>query len=177
MVLVAFVVRVAWIAIAHTYRIRTTDNNFGFGWETGRIAYSLANGMGFSSPFGGNTGPSAWTAPVYPWIASLAFRAFGSYSRASAFALLTFNSFFGALTCWTIYRTAKRIFNPTVAIWAGWVWALYPDTIYWAVKLDLGDQPVGVPVEPAVHADGRDGRRRAAVRRGSAMACSGGLRR
>ena len=87
MVLIAFVVRVGWIAIAHTYRVRTTDSNFGFGWEVGRIAYSLANGMGFSSPFGGNTGPSAWTAPVYPWIASLAFRAFGSYSRASAFAL------------------------------------------------------------------------------------------
>ena len=32
--------------------------------DVGRIAYSLANGMGFSSPFGGNTGPSAWTAPV-----------------------------------------------------------------------------------------------------------------
>ena len=108
MVLVAFVVRVGWIAIAHTYRIRTTDNNFGFGWEIGRIAYSLANGMGFSSPFGGNTGPSAWTAPVYPWIVSLAFRVFGSYSRASAFALLSFNSLFGALTCWTIYRTARR---------------------------------------------------------------------
>ncbi len=134
MVLIAFVVRVGWIAIAHTYRVRTTDNNFGFGWEVGRIAYSLANGMGFSSPFGGNTGPSAWTAPVYPWIASLAFRAFGSYSRASAFALLSFNSLFGALTCWTIYRTAKRVFNPAVAVWAGWVWALYPDTVYWAVR-------------------------------------------
>jgi 4-amino-4-deoxy-L-arabinose transferase-like glycosyltransferase len=133
-VLVAFIVRVAWIAIAHTYRIRTSDHNFGFGWEIGRLAYSLANGMGFSSPLGGNTGPSAWTAPVYPWIASLAFRAFGSYSRASAFALLSFNSLFGALTCWTIYRTARRVFNPTVAVWAGWFWALYPDTIFWAVK-------------------------------------------
>ncbi len=134
MVLVAFIVRVGWIAIAHTYRIRTSDHNFGFGWEIGRLAYSLANGMGFSSPLGGNTGPSAWTAPVYPWIASLAFRAFGSYSRASAFVLLSFNSLFGALTCWTIYRTARRVFNPTVAVWAGWVWALYPDTIFWAVK-------------------------------------------
>src|SRR5262249_49923438 len=110
MVLIALVVRVGWIAIAHTYRVRTTDNNFGFGWEIGRIAYSLANGMGFSSPFGGNTGPSAWTAPVYPWIASLAFRIFGSYSQAAAFALLSFNSLFGALTCWTIFRIAKRIF-------------------------------------------------------------------
>ena len=86
MVLAAFVVRVAWIAIAHTYRIRTTEHNFGFGFETGRIAYSLAHGMGFSSPFGGDTGPSAWTAPIYPWIVSLAFRAFGSYSQAAAFA-------------------------------------------------------------------------------------------
>ena len=92
MVLIGFAVRVLWITLAHTYRIRTNEHNFGFGWEIGRIAYSLAQGMGFSSPFGGDTGPSAWTAPVYPWIVSLAFRAFGSYSRESAFALLTFNS-------------------------------------------------------------------------------------
>lgn len=134
MVLVAFAVRVLWIALAHTYRIRTTEHNFGFGWETGRIAYALAHGLGFSSPFGGDTGPSAWTAPVYPWIVSLAFRAFGSYSHAAAFALLSFNSLFGALTCWTIYRTARRVFNPTVALWSGWVWALYPDAIFWSVK-------------------------------------------
>ena len=134
MVLIAFTVRVLWIVFAHTYRIRTTEHNFGFGWETGRIAYALAHGMGFSSPFGGNTGPSAWTAPIYPWIVSLAFRIFGSYSPASAFAMLTFNSVFGALTCWPVYRIARRIFNPTVAIWAGWVWAFYPDMIFWDVR-------------------------------------------
>jgi GT2 family glycosyltransferase len=134
MVAIAFAVRVLWIALAHTYRIRTTENNFGFGWEIGRIAYALAHGLGFSSPFGGNTGPSAWTAPIYPWIVSLAFRVFGSYSPAAAFALLSFNSLFAALTCWTIYRIALRVFNPTVAVWAGWIWALYPDTIYWSVK-------------------------------------------
>ena len=133
-VLVAFAVRVLWIALAHTYRIRTSEHNFGFGWEIARIGYSLAHGMGFSSPFGGNTGPSAWTAPVYPWIVSLAFRAFGSYSRASAFALLTFNSLFAALTCWTIYRTALRVFNRTVAIWSAWIWALLPYTIFWSVR-------------------------------------------
>ena len=134
MVVVGFAVRVSWIALAHTYRIRTNEHNFGFGWEVGRIAYALAHGMGFSSPFGGNTGPSAWTAPIYPWIVSLAFRVFGSYSRASAFAMLTFNSVFGALTSWTVYRIARRVFHPKVAIWAGWVWALYPDTIFWSVK-------------------------------------------
>jgi len=134
MVLVGFVVRVLYIALAHSYRFRTTDANFSFGWEIGRIAYSLANGFGFSSPFGGDTGPSAWTAPVYPWIVSLAFRAFGSYSHAASFALLTFNSFCAALTSWAIYRAAHRVFNEKVAIWSGWIWALLPYIIYWSVR-------------------------------------------
>jgi 4-amino-4-deoxy-L-arabinose transferase-like glycosyltransferase len=134
MVLIGFIVRVLYIAIAHSYKFRTTDANFSFGWEIGRIAYSLANGHGFSSPFGGDTGPSAWTAPVYPWIVSLAFRVFGSYTHAASFALLTFNSLCAALTCWPIYRTARRIFNEKVAVWSGWVWALLPYIIYWSVR-------------------------------------------
>ena len=134
MVLVAFLVRVSWIVLAHTYRIRTSENNWGFGWEIGRLGYSLANGHGFSSPFGGDTGPSAWTAPIYPWIVSVAFRLFGNYSRAAAFSLLVLNSAFAALTCWTIYRTARRVFNETVAVWSGWIWALLPYTIFWSVR-------------------------------------------
>ena len=134
MVLVAFAVRVLWIALAHTYRFRTTEANFGFGWEIGRIAYSLANGHGFGSPFGGDTGPSAWTSPVYPWVVALAFRIFGSYSHAAAFALLTFNSLFAALTSWTVYRTARLLFSEKVAVWSGWIWALLPYTIFWSVK-------------------------------------------
>jgi Glycosyl transferase family 2/Dolichyl-phosphate-mannose-protein mannosyltransferase len=134
MVLVAFTVRVLWIALAHTYRFRTNEANFGFGWEIGRLAYSLANGHGFSSPFGGDTGPSAWTAPLYPSVLSLAFRIFGSYSHAAAFSMLVFNSIFAALTSWTVYRIARRLFNEKIAIWSGWIWALLPYTIFWSVK-------------------------------------------
>jgi GT2 family glycosyltransferase len=134
MVMVGFSVRVLWITLAHTYRFRTTEANFGFGWEIGRLAHSLAIGHGFSSPFGGDTGPSAWNAPLYPWILSLAFRIFGSYSHAAAFVMLVFNSTVAALTSWTIYRTARRVFNETVAVWSGWVWALLPYTVFWSVK-------------------------------------------
>jgi 4-amino-4-deoxy-L-arabinose transferase-like glycosyltransferase len=134
MVLIGFTLRVLYIAIAHSYRFRTTDANFSFGWEIGRIAYSLANGHGFSSPFGGDTGPSAWTAPVYPWIVSLAFRAFGTYSHAASFALLTFNSLCAALTAWAIYRTARRVFDERIALWSGWIWALLPYIMYWSVR-------------------------------------------
>lgn len=134
MVAIAFLARVLYIAIGHSYRFRTTDANFSFGWEMGRIAYSIANGHGFASPFGGDTGPSAWNTPIYPWIISVAFRLFGSYTHAAAFALLVFNSIFAALTCWPIYRIARHVFNEKVAVWSGWIWALLPFTIYWAVR-------------------------------------------
>jgi len=44
MVVIAFALRFGWILIAHTYKFRTNDNNFSFGWEMGRIGHSLAMG-------------------------------------------------------------------------------------------------------------------------------------
>jgi GT2 family glycosyltransferase len=134
MVLAGLAVRVLYILLAHSYRFRSTDENFSFGWEVGRIAYSIATGHGFSSPFGGDTGPSAWTAPVYPYLVALSFRLFGIYTHAAAIALLVFNSVCGALTCWPIVRIARRVFNERVAFWSGWIWALFPYFIYWAVR-------------------------------------------
>ena len=145
--------------LAHSYRFRTTDANFSFGWEIGRIAYSLATGHGFSSPFGGDTGPSAWTAPVYPWIVSLAFRAFGTYSHAASFALLTFNSLCSALTAWAVYRTARKVFNENVALWSGWIWALLPYIMYWSVRWIWETSLTALLLSLGVHADRRNGRR------------------
>ncbi len=134
MMLAGFLARFGYVLIAHSYRFRTNDANFAFGWEIGRIAYSIVTGRGFSSPFGGETGPSAWTAPVYPYIVALSFRLFGIYSHGAAIALLGFNSLCGALTCWPIVRIARRVFNDRVAFWSGWIWALLPYTVYWAVR-------------------------------------------
>jgi hypothetical protein len=134
MVVAGFTIRLLYILLAHSYRFRTNDANFSFGWEIGRVAYSIATGRGFSSPFGGDTGPSAWNAPVYPYIVALAFRLFGIYTNASAIALLAFNSLCGALTCWPLVRIARRMFNERIAIWSGWIWALFPYTAYWAVR-------------------------------------------
>ena len=130
MVLVGLAARVLYIAIAHAYRFRV---GHWFDFEMANLGYSLATGRGFSAPFGGDAGPSAWTAPLYPWVVSLAFRAFGIYSHAAAFAMLVFNSVFSALTSWTIYRIARRVFNEPVAVWSGWIWALLPYSIYWSV--------------------------------------------
>ena len=99
MVLIGLAVRVLYIVIAHSYSFSPL---YWSTWEMANIARALATGHGFSSPFSGQTGPTAWTAPLYPWVISLAFRAFGVFTPAAAFAMLLFNSVFSALTSWTI---------------------------------------------------------------------------
>jgi len=133
-VFVAFALRLGLILIGHTYRVRTNDGNFSFGWEMGRIGRSLASGQGFSNPFNETTGPTAWEPPLYPFLIAGVFRIFGIYSRASAIVLLTINSIFSALTCIPIFRIAERCFGATVARWTAWFWALLPFVMYWCTR-------------------------------------------
>jgi 4-amino-4-deoxy-L-arabinose transferase-like glycosyltransferase len=131
---IALFVRISWILIGHTYRFKPTDDNFGFGWEMGRVAASLASGHGFSAPFGPPTGPTAWEPPLYPYLAAGVFHVFGIYSRASAFVLLTLNSIYSALTCIPISRIARRMFSEKVAVGAAWSWALLPNVMFWCTR-------------------------------------------
>jgi 4-amino-4-deoxy-L-arabinose transferase-like glycosyltransferase len=131
---IALLLRVAWIVIGHTYKFKSTDDNFSFGWEMGRIGASLASGHGFSSPFGSSTGPTAWEPPLYPYLTAGVFVIFGIYSKASAFVLLTLNSIFSALTCVPIFLIARRIFSERVAVASAWAWALLPNIIFWCTR-------------------------------------------
>ena len=65
----------------------------------GRVARSIALGRGFSSPYDGNTGPTAWEPPLYPYLMAGVFKVFGIYSYASAWVLLSINGLFATLTC------------------------------------------------------------------------------
>src|SRR5271165_2587982 len=133
-VAIALLLRVGWIVIGHTYKFRDTDDNFGFGWEMGRIAASLASGHGFGSPFGPATGPTAWEPPLYPYLIASVFLVFGIYSKASAFVLLTINSVLSALTCVPIFLIARMIFSEKVALWSAWAWALLPNVMFWCTR-------------------------------------------
>ncbi len=130
----AFLVRVLYMTLAHTYRFRLTGDHFQFGWEMGRIARALAIGYGYADPFSGHTGPTTWVAPLYPLILAGVFKAFGVYSLRSAWVILTINSFFSALTSLTTYEIAARCYNRRVAIWSAWVWALYPAAMQYSVR-------------------------------------------
>jgi len=134
MVGIAFGVRVVCIVVMHTYKVRTTEDNFGFAWEMGRIAASLVSGHGFSNPFLYPTGPTAWEPPLTPFLIAGVFKLFGIYSRPSSFVLLTINSLWSALTCIPIFLIARRCFGEKVAVASAWTWALFPYAIYWCIK-------------------------------------------
>jgi 4-amino-4-deoxy-L-arabinose transferase-like glycosyltransferase len=129
----SFLLQLATIAAFHEYRTRPGDDNFGFGFEMGRIGRSIAQGHGFSSPYEGTTGPSAWEPPLYPFLIGGVFKLFGIYSIASAWVLLGINCVFATLNTIPIYWIAHKTFGERVAIWSAFAWALNPYVWSWGV--------------------------------------------
>lgn len=133
-----FLLRVLYITLAHTYRIRLAEDHLQFGWEMGRIARALATGFGYADPFTGHTGPTAWVPPLYPLLLAGVFKLFGVYTAQSAWVILTINSIFSAATAPLIFEIAMRCFQSTrrarsIALWSAWLWALYPAALQYAV--------------------------------------------
>src|SRR5271157_2409628 len=56
--------------------------------EPGNVAAALAQGRGFSDPFDGGTGATAWVSPLPAWVEALVFLTLGVKTAASAKALL-----------------------------------------------------------------------------------------
>jgi len=135
---VGFLVRVLYLTLAHTYRIRPAEGHFQFGWEAARIAQAMVHGFGYSDPFSNaflaHTGPTAWLPPLYPLLVAAVFKLFGVYTLQSAWVLLTLNSAFSAATALAVWEIGARCFNRRVALWSAWLWALYPAATQYAVR-------------------------------------------
>ncbi|GAC1636122.1 MAG: hypothetical protein NVS9B14_14350 [Candidatus Acidiferrum sp.] len=132
MILVALSLRLIVASFLLSDHLNPARDNWKFGWETGRLARSLASGHGFSSPLFGDTGPSAWMAPLYPLLLAGIFKLFGIYSSMSAAVAVSFNSLIAALTCIPIVRACEASFGRNAARSAGWIWVFFPYSIYLA---------------------------------------------
>ncbi len=150
---IALSIRIAYMTFAHTWRVRPYGDHFQFGWEMARIARALVTGYGYSDPFNGHTGPTAWVTPAYPLLIAGVFKLFGVYTAFSAWILLAINCVLNALMVRTTWEIAARCFNGNaarggssargglsarggfdVARWSAWLWALYPAAMQYSVK-------------------------------------------
>jgi len=131
---VALVFRLALVFALGTYHFDPAREHYRFGREFGRVARSMASGQGFSSPFHGQTGPTAILPPVYPYLLAGVFKLLGTYSVASAIVVLTLQSLFSALTCVAIFYIGQKSFGGAAGSAAAWVFAFHPFAVYFSVE-------------------------------------------
>ena len=127
---ITLVIRLIVVGFLYPEQMQARREFWPFGYEIGRVARSLAEGRGYSSPLFSDTGPTAWAAPIYPAILAAVFKLFGVFTATSAVVMLSINSVFSALTIFPICTAARRSFGEGVAKWAGWAWVFYPYAIY-----------------------------------------------
>ena len=141
MIAAALVLRLIVMCFTYSIQMDPSGDHWVFGWETGRVARSIATGHGFSSPYSEPTGPTALIPPLYTYLVAGVFKLFGIYTTSSALVLLTLNNIFSALTCLPIFLIARRAFGEHVAVWAGWIWVFFPysialsNTVVWETML------------------------------------------
>jgi hypothetical protein len=132
MVLAGLAIRLIVVGFLYPERTDPARDHWRFGGEAGRIARSISLGEGFSNPLFGQTGPTAWLSPVFPYLLAGIFKVFGIYSKTSALVALSLDSLFSALTCIPVFLIARMHFGEKTAFWAGWAWAFFPYGIYFS---------------------------------------------
>jgi hypothetical protein len=113
---------------------------FAHPYEMGLVANSLIHGLGYSSPFGGATGPTAIVAPGYPTLIAPVFLLFGSYTFASALAITGLQVVVSLITIWLMMHVCREMLDVRTATLAGAFWAvsvplLFIPAIFWETSI------------------------------------------
>src|SRR5256885_10293687 len=103
-------------------------------YENIKIAASLVAGNGFSSPFGVDTGPTAWIAPGYPFFIATVFKVFGPYTDTSMAVILGAQCAMAGATGVAIYALAKRTIGERLGMWAASIWTVSPFFFRWSTS-------------------------------------------
>jgi 4-amino-4-deoxy-L-arabinose transferase-like glycosyltransferase len=133
-VLTALLLRFVVVGFVYQGFLVPGRDHWEFGYEMGKIAYSITSGRGFSNPYWIETGPTAMVTPVFPYLISSAFSLFGAYTKAAALAVLTLNSLVSALTCIPIFFLARNSFGLRTAVGVIWTWAFFPYAVYFSAS-------------------------------------------
>jgi len=137
-----FVVIVSY-AIIHLLHFHFSSPPLGefYFWagESGSIASSIVQGKGFANPYPQvETGPSAWAAPLFPYLLAAIFRAVGTKTVAAAYLGIVLQCLLYAGTLWLLYRIVQRTFSTACARFATLIWLINPNRIGLTSKILSG---------------------------------------
>jgi hypothetical protein len=95
--------------------------------ENGSIATSIVQGRGFANPYPQvDTGPSAWVAPLFPYLLAAVFWIAGTKTAEAAYLAVFLQCLIYAGTIWLLYRIAQRTFSSAIARIAVLLWFIDP---------------------------------------------------
>ena len=122
----AFATRLAFLYHEQSVIPHQVLASIPFEQESGNTAFALSQGQGFSNLFRQPTGPTAWLAPIYPFLLSLIFRIFGVFTFSSFIAAACGNAFFSATATFPLFYLAQKISGRAAAIIVAWLWVFLP---------------------------------------------------
>jgi hypothetical protein len=107
--LVAFAVRLLFLA-AYSYVFPEHWNRPVIGgWEIGRIALNLYEGRGFSSPFSAGSEPTAWVSPVVPALWAGVMKLMRDASGRAEFVITTLQAIASSLAAGLYVVIFRRV--------------------------------------------------------------------
>jgi len=106
------------------------NTNDHLGGEYWLIAKAIVAGKGFSNPFEADTGPTAWTSPVYPFFLALLLGIFKTKQHVILW-ILFFKNLILLFTGVLIYEIAKRTLFNIKAYFSLIVYAIWLVSFFW----------------------------------------------
>ncbi|MDF9799697.1 hypothetical protein OKW21_004960 [Catalinimonas alkaloidigena] len=97
-----------FLSISIVLHYDQAPEDFGFAYEYGNIAASLANGNGYANVFTAQSGPTAWMLPVNTCIFALIFFLFGTKTTMAMWAVIVLNCMLWAGTIYLCFKVLNR---------------------------------------------------------------------
>ena len=139
--LLALLLRVFAAVAIGSWHYPVVDGMSSAGWETGEIAYWISHGRGFSIDLlfiDGGTRPTAWIAPLYPYLLGAVFWLLGPYSPTALATVVGIQILLSSMTAAALCRLGKRTFGHGVGALAGLLFALAPSAINICTRIIWG---------------------------------------
>jgi hypothetical protein len=89
---------------------------FDSAYEHANIAAALAQGRGFSDPFGTPSGPTAWVPPGYASVLAAAFALFGVRSPGALYVVLGLDAVFAGVAAYFLLRALDFAGRPRAKV-------------------------------------------------------------